>query len=168
MYLYRNGASAILADEMGLGKTLQAVAFLQHLKEAGHTALSSNRSSNYLVVCPLTVLNTWQKEIRRWAPTLSVFQLYGSSEERGALKMTFRTQSDIDIVLTTYDTIRAERSWFLFRHWRCVILDEGHVIKDHTSKIAKGLVNIRTDQRVILTGTPLQNDLGELWSLLHW
>ena len=168
VFLYRNGVSGILADEMGLGKTLQAISLLQHLKENPDLTTMASSPRICLVVCPLTVLNTWMKEVSKWAPELTALKFYGSSGERKQLKKAFKRRSDIDLVVTSYETFQTEEGWFLHHTWKYVILDEGHTIKDHTSKIAKSLQKVRAENRLMLTGTPFQNHLQELWSLLHW
>ena len=167
VFLHRNGVPGILADEMGLGKTLQTIAFVQYLKEnVAMTSLPENKRC-CLVVCPLTVLATWIKEIKRWAPGVSVLKLHGTATDRAAQKREFNRGKTIDIVVTTYETLEIEVGWFAYRLFMLMVLDEGHLVKDSTTKRFKCLQKVRSAHRLILTGTPVQNNLLELWSMLH-
>ncbi|KAF7156832.1 hypothetical protein CNMCM6106_001503 [Aspergillus hiratsukae] len=177
VYLCRNGVGGILADEMGLGKTLQTLSLFQYLKErdGGY----SNSNVPFLVVCPLSILETWLTEIEKWTPDLRAVKYHGSFEQRDGVKKIisaqkkptiFRCSTDIvDIVLTTYETLISEINWFsrVFV-WRCVVLDEGHRIKNSRAKRALVLNRIKTQMKLVLSGTPIQNDLTELWSIFHW
>ncbi|RHZ51378.1 putative nucleosome remodeling complex ATPase subunit (Snf2h) [Aspergillus thermomutatus] len=177
VYLCRNGVGGILADEMGLGKTLQTLSLFQHLKErdGGY----SNSNAPFLVVCPLSVLETWLTEIEKWTPGLRAVKYHGTFEQRDAVKKMISAQKKpsifknltnvVDIVLTTYETLISEINWFsrVFV-WRYVVLDEGHRIKNSRSKRALVLNRIKAEMKLVLSGTPIQNDLSELWSIFHW
>ncbi|KAF9739243.1 hypothetical protein PMIN06_005268 [Paraphaeosphaeria minitans] len=202
-YLHKNGFSGILSDEMGLGKTLQTLSLFQYLEEQDReSGVVSEESRPYLVICPLSVLNSWVNEARKWVPELKILRYHGTPGERDRLKRVAQgledqygnetahardrkaskkaglmvsklpTESASDsykIIVTTYDTFKAEQSWF--RHsflWRYVVLDEGHMIKSNVTQISTALKRISSEHRLILTGTPVQNDLVELWSLLAW
>ena len=208
VYLHQNGLSGILGDEMGLGKTLQTLSLIQYLKE-NKQGSSSGRLRPCLVVCPLSVLNSWMAEARKWTPDLKVLRFHGPIHERNRLKQIAMGEIDfygnktkaarkkkndrrtamgqpiinvdsedelsvgdergVDIVVTTYEGYLAEQSWFKRAFvWSYVILDEGHKIKNDLSLISKSLQGLGAEYRLILTGTPLQNNLQELWALLHW
>ncbi|PKX97393.1 putative nucleosome remodeling complex ATPase subunit (Snf2h) [Aspergillus novofumigatus IBT 16806] len=177
VYLCRNGAGGFLADEMGLGKTLQTLSLFQYLKErdGGHP----NSNVPFLVVCPLSILETWLTEIEKWTPDLRALKYHGGFEQRDMVKKMvsaqkkpsiFKSPTDIvDIVITTYETLISEINWFsrVFL-WRGVVLDEGHRIKNSRSKRSLVLNRIKAEMKLVLSGTPIQNDLSELWSIFHW
>ena len=190
VYLYKNGLSGILGDEMGLGKTLQTLSLIQYLKENPNPANIGESERPFLVICPLSVLSSWVAEARKWAPELKILRFHGPSHERDRLKRIATGAEDIhgipirmaapgrgnrrigagvDVVLTTYETFTSEKEWFkrVFV-WRYTILDEGHKIKNNLSLISSALQGLSSEYRLILTGTPLQNNLTELWALLHW
>lgn len=201
VYLYNNGFSGILGDEMGLGKTLQTLSLFQYLEELDRkNGTISEELRPYLVVCPLSVLNSWVTEAQKWVPELKVLRIHGSKNERDRLKrvalgmedmqgneteqlkgrkasrkagLKVSTYEDSDtsykIIVTTYDTFQADANWFKRSFlWRYVVLDEGHKIKSSTTNISTSLRNISSEYRMILTGTPLQNNLVEMWALLAW
>jgi SWI/SNF-related matrix-associated actin-dependent regulator of chromatin subfamily A member 5 len=201
VYLYNNGFSGILGDEMGLGKTLQTLSLFQYLEELDHkNGVASEELRPYLVVCPLSVLNSWVTEAQKWVPELKVLRIHGARGERDRLKRVALGMEDMygheteqlkarkasrkagikasaykdsgssyKIIVTTYDTFQAEASWFKHSFlWRYVVLDEGHKIKSNVTNISTSLRNISSEYRLILTGTPLQNNLTELWALLAW
>ena len=168
-YMHKNGMSAILGDEMGLGKTLQTLSLFQHLKEREPTR---GEHRPYLVVCPLSVLSSWMSEAKRWVPDLNAVRFHGPKKERENLKEDCRLAgkaSKIDVVVTTYETFVAEQGWFKRAFvWRYCVLDEGHKIKNEKSDISHSLQGLSAEYRLLLTGTPLQNNLKEMWALLHW
>ncbi|KAJ4379901.1 hypothetical protein N0V86_005085 [Didymella sp. IMI 355093] len=201
VYLYRNGFSGILGDEMGLGKTLQTLSLFQYLEELDRkNGTTSEELRPYLVVCPLSVLNSWVTEAQKWVPELKVLRIHGTKNERDRLKRVATGMEDMQgretellkgrkasrragmkrstyegsessykIIVTTYDTFQADASWFKHSFlWRYVVLDEGHKIKSNTTNISTALRNISSEYRMILTGTPLQNNLVEMWALLAW
>ncbi|KAK4543606.1 hypothetical protein LTR36_005501 [Oleoguttula mirabilis] len=189
VHMFHNGMSAILGDEMGLGKTLQTLALFQYLAENEPTH-GENRP--HLVVCPLSVLSSWINEARKWVPGLNVIRFHGPKAERDMLKKDLlATQApaakksskgligatvidlddddSVDIVVTTYETFVAEQSWFKRAFaWRYCVLDEGHKIKNEKSNMASALQSLQAEYRLLLTGTPLQNNLKEAWALFHW
>jgi SWI/SNF-related matrix-associated actin-dependent regulator of chromatin subfamily A member 5 len=203
VHLYNNGFSGILGDEMGLGKTLQTLSLFQYLEELDRkNGVTSEELRPYLVICPLSVLNSWVTEAQKWVPELKVLRFHGASSERVRLKRvasgledlkgnettqsknrkasrkagqkvsknsTEYESSSYKIIVTTYDTFAAEQSWFKTSFvWRYVVLDEGHKIKSSVTQISTALRNISAEYRLILTGTPLQNNLTEMWALLAW
>ncbi|KAL4889446.1 SNF2 family N-terminal domain-containing protein [Aspergillus ambiguus] len=173
LYLHENGIGGILGDEMGLGKTLQTLALFQSLKEAD---LPEDFHAPFLVVCPLSVLETWVSETVKWTPDLAVLKYHGSPAERSEMKKKLGAQKRKgyagglpDIVVTSYETILSDMAWFSRTFvWRYVVLDEGHRIKNFKAKRTLGLSKIQAEYKLVLTGTPIQNNLEELWSILHW
>ncbi|KAJ6601267.1 SNF2 family N-terminal domain-containing protein [Mycena vulgaris] len=163
-HMYRNGINCILGDEMGLGKTLQTLSLFAHIKETPGPALT------HLIVCPLSVLSSWETECARWVPSMRAVRFHGSPDERERVKATMRgADSAVDIVLTTYETLSsADMGWFKKHRWACVVLDEGHRIKNADTDVAARVAAVGGQWRIILTGTPIQNNLTELWGLLHW
>ncbi|KAJ8109992.1 hypothetical protein OPT61_g7048 [Boeremia exigua] len=201
VHLYNNGFSGILGDEMGLGKTLQTLSLFQYLEELDRkNGTTTEELRPYLVICPLSVLNSWVTEAQKWVPELKVLRIHGTKNERDRLKrvalgmedlqgneteqlkgrkasrkagVKVSTYEDSDlahkIIVTTYDTFQADSAWFKHSFlWRYVVLDEGHKIKSSVTNIATSLKNISSEHRLILTGTPLQNNLLEMWALLTW
>ncbi|KAK4494330.1 hypothetical protein PRZ48_014628 [Zasmidium cellare] len=177
-YMHNNGMSSILGDEMGLGKTLQTLSLFQHLTE---TDPSTGENRPFLVVCPLSVLSSWISEARKWTPQLNVIRFHGPKLERERFKKECLEQKSrwesgrgtdedrVDIVVTTYETFSSEAGWFKRSFvWRYCVLDEGHKIKNEKSDISSSLQGLSAEYRLLLTGTPLQNNLKEMWALLHW
>ncbi|QDS73472.1 hypothetical protein FKW77_009015 [Venturia effusa] len=191
VHLYRNGMSGILGDEMGLGKTLQTLSLFQYIKNEDVKHGLAGEARPFLVVCPLSVLSNWVAEARKFTPGLKVLRFHGPIAERAAMKNVARptavsarsrkkagnvtltsdidTNGPFDIIVTTYEAYRAESAWFKSAFvWRYLVLDEGHKIKNSETDVSKSLQGIKAEYRLLLTGTPLQNNLGEMWSLLHW
>ena len=164
--MYDKGVSAILADEMGLGKTLQTIAFLAHLK------FERNVQGPHLVVCPMSVLATWTSEFKRFCPQMRVLKLHSSNpEERSRATAELQQQcTELDVVVTTYEMVKASTTSHAFaKIWfRYVVLDEGHLIKNELTLTHKCATGLHSQGKLLLTGTPLQNNLHELWSLLHY
>ncbi|KAJ2605079.1 DNA-dependent ATPase fun30 [Coemansia sp. RSA 1722] len=157
------GASGILADEMGLGKTFQVISFIcKGIEEARVRGPS-------MVVCPSSTLDNWMNECAKFAPSLRVVSYYGSQAERLALQARYEDESTYDVMVTTYNVATGNKLDRLFlkkRRFHSLILDEGHMVKNCMSSRYKWLMQIRTPFRLLLTGTPLQNNLQELVSLL--
>lgn len=166
--MHAQNVNGILADEMGLGKTVQVIAFLTYLKETG---LLDEQDGPHLIVVPSSTIENWWNELERWSPSLKVVQYYGSQEERKEMRMGWRTGDldDIDVLLTTYNLICStpeERRLFRVMPINYVIFDEAHMLKNMSSVRYENLVRINAKHRILLTGTPLQNNLLELMSLL--
>ncbi|MGC5049915.1 DEAD/DEAH box helicase [Micromonospora sp. DT48] len=154
-WLLRNaelGLGSCLADDMGLGKTVSAIAFHLALRERGNTAPT-------LVVCPASVLRSWELEARRFAPTQRVIRYHGAARA---------LDQDADLVVTTYATVRNDHELFRATRWGLVIADEAQMVKNDSSKTAHALRVIPTAHRLALSGTPIQNSLDDLWALLDW
>lgn len=163
--LHQNGTNGILADEMGLGKTIQIIAFLAYLKET-HQQLATH------VVCvPSSTLDNWAKEFSKWCPSLNVAKYYGSQEERRIMRFKWAKEGfdDTDVILTTYHVIGSsneDKKMFRVSSFHYVIFDEAHMLKNMMTQRYTTLLRINAQRRVLLTGTPLQNSLLELMSLL--
>ena len=152
--------SCILADEMGLGKTVQTIAHL--------CALAERRGlwGPHLVVVPTTVLGNWLEELGRFAPGLKVFAYYGRSSERKAKRKGWSELDRFNVCVTTYRIVALDAKIFKRRKWLSLVLDEAHLIKNAKTLCFATLMKLRSYNRVLLTGTPLQNRLQELWTLL--
>jgi SWI/SNF-related matrix-associated actin-dependent regulator of chromatin subfamily A member 5 len=165
--MHQKGMPFVLGDEMGLGKTLQTISLIAHLKEN-----VPNFNGPSLVICPLSVLYSWCAEVQKHAPTLKHFRFHASDpNEREQQKHAM--MHDIlsyDIVVTTYEMAKNPQIVGLIRntYFNLCVLDEGHVIKSMTSQVAEAVRKIHCQTRVILTGTPLQNDLVELYAILNY
>ena len=162
---YDSGVGGILADEMGLGKTLQAITLLAFLKKVRGLAGPS------LVVAPLAVFQNWANECKRFAPELSYFKIHGNTQEREALMGRCDTlYGEYDVYITTYETFKSSEQFFTERvsRWACLIIDEAHNLKSDVGRLHGALARVKAGFRLLLTGTPLQNNLHELWSLLNF
>lgn len=148
------GAGACLADDMGLGKTIQAIAFMLHKADKGPS----------LVVAPKSVVPNWAQEIARFAPGLNPVVLNHTSRRLGVVKGARRG----DIILCTYGVLGTESELLKERHWNVVCLDEAHQIKNRDTLVSHAAMDLTAGSRIILTGTPLQNNLGELWNLFQF
>lgn len=162
--LFREKLSGILADDMGLGKTLQTIGFIAHLAEIGEPG-------PHLIVVPSATLENWLKEFQRFCPGLKVRPYYGSMPEREAMRIEYEdARSEINVLVTTYQIAKAKDDIpFLRRYgFTCAIFDEGHMLKNPTSEVSTKLIRIKSRFRLMLTGTPLQNNLNELMALLRF
>lgn len=148
------GAGACLADDMGLGKTVQTITFLLHRAAEGPS----------LVVCPSSVVYNWARELHRFAPSLQVHVL-NATDERAAMLAEL---NPYEVVLTTYGLLVREEECLSQIDWNVVCLDEAHVIKNRNTKMSRAAMNLHASSRLILTGTPLQNNLAELWNLFQF
>jgi SWI/SNF-related matrix-associated actin-dependent regulator 1 of chromatin subfamily A len=160
--IYSKGLSGILADDMGLGKTCQVVSFISHLVDTGVEGV-------HLIVVPGSTMENWTREFQRFSPQLQVYPYHGLQGERKRMqKVIQRTLRHIDVVVTTYDMAQnKDDNKFLRSLEPCTaIYDEGHMLKNKTSQRYKMLMKINTPWRLLLTGTPLQNNLQELISIL--
>ncbi|KDD71699.1 SNF2 family N-terminal domain-containing protein, partial [Helicosporidium sp. ATCC 50920] len=164
--LYQNGINGILADQMGLGKTVQTIAFLCHLRSKGVLA-------PYLILGPLSTLSNWVAEFERWAPDFPVVLYHGSRPERAAIRASLlspkaASSATFPVVVTSYEILMADAKALARYHWKYVVVDEGHRLKNSQCRLVRELRLLRADNKLLLTGTPLQNNLAELWSLLNF
>ncbi|EEA05878.1 SNF2 family N-terminal domain-containing protein [Cryptosporidium muris RN66] len=166
IYLYESGLNGILADEMGLGKTFQTISLLAYLKEY------RNIDGVHLILSPKSTLGNWINEINRFCPCIKTLKFHGNSEERNILMRKILTNEDnnkdYNVIVTSYEMCLREKSWFMKKRFHSVIIDEAHRIKNESSKLSQIVRNLETKFRLLITGTPLQNSLKELWSLLNF
>ncbi|KAJ9125389.1 hypothetical protein QFC22_000349 [Naganishia vaughanmartiniae] len=160
--LHHNGINGILADEMGLGKTLQTIAFLGHLK------FRCNITGPHLIVVPKSTLNNWDREIAKWVPGFSTIVLQGTPEERAEMINKRVLPQDFDIMVTSYEMCLREKTTFKKFSWEYIIIDEAHRIKNVDSLLSQIVRSFNSRGRLLITGTPLQNNLQELWALLNF
>ncbi|PMD25143.1 hypothetical protein NA56DRAFT_642924 [Hyaloscypha hepaticicola] len=160
--LYANNNNGILADEMGLGKTIQTIALLAHL------ATEHEVWGPHLVVVPTSVMLNWEIEFKKWCPGFKIMTYYGSPEERKRKRLGWRSDDKWNVCITTYQLIIADQQVFKRRQWHFMVLDEAHNIKNFESQRWQVMLKFNTRARLLLTGTPLQNNLTELWSLLYF
>ena len=156
-FLQRYGFGGILADDMGLGKTLQTLALAQHMKERGLL------DKPVLVVAPTSLTGNWQHEAAHFTPQLNVTLIHGP--DRGP---AFEEINTSDLVITTYPLLVRDWERYSKRKFSLVVLDEAQAIKNPTTKIAECVRKLKSDTRLCLSGTPLENHLGELWSLMDF
>ncbi|XP_065832457.1 chromatin-remodeling ATPase INO80-like [Oscarella lobularis] len=168
--LYHQGINGILADEMGLGKTVQSIALLAHLAE------TQNIWGPFLVVAPASTLHNWQQEVTRFVPAFKVLPYWGTAAERKILrkfwsqdKLTvYSKDAPFHILITSYQLVIADVKYFHRIQWQYMILDEAQAIKSTSSVRWKMLLDFKCRNRLLLTGTPIQNTMAELWALLHF
>lgn len=160
--LYSNHINGILADEMGLGKTIQTIALLAHL------AVEHENWGPHLVVVPTSVLLNWEMEFKKWCPGFKIMTYYGTIEERRQKRKGWMDETSWNVLITSYQLILMDQQILKRRNWHYMILDEAHNIKNFRSQKWQTLLTFRTRARLLLTGTPLQNNLTELWSLLFF
>ncbi|XP_050226805.1 ATP-dependent DNA helicase DDM1 [Mercurialis annua] len=163
--LWQNGLNGILADQMGLGKTIQTIGFLAHLKGKG-------LDGPYLVIAPLSTLSNWVNEISRFTPSINAIIYHGDKKQRDEIRRKYMPRSigsKFPIIITSYEVALSDARKYL-RHydWKYVAVDEGHRLKNSKCKLLKELKLIPMENKLLLTGTPLQNNLAELWSLLNF
>jgi len=157
---------------MGLGKTVQSTSFIYHLQK------ELKLPGPFLIVTPLSTIGNWEREIRTWTD-MNICVYHGKDTARNLCvdsEFYFKDENGItdpllykfDVVLTTYEMAMSGFSQLKPIHWRCCILDEAHKLKNKSSKISEILKQYKFDHKILLTGTPLQNSLEELWSLLNF
>lgn len=147
-----NGFGSILADDMGLGKTIQAICTILYLKENDYI------KHRVIIVVPTSLLSNWESELDKFAPTLTYFSYYGSKREL----------LDADILITTYDIIRRDMSIFKKQKIDCLIIDEAQRIKNPDTALSKSIKSLKAKYKVALSGTPVENNLSELWSIFDF
>ncbi|KAK6088400.1 Chromatin structure-remodeling complex subunit snf21 [Seiridium cupressi] len=160
--LYNNNLNGILADEMGLGKTIQTISLVTYLIE------KKLQNGPYLVIVPLSTLTNWTLEFEKWAPSISKIVYKGPPPARKMQQDKIR-QGRFQVLLTTYEYIIKDRPVLSKIKWFHMIIDEGHRMKNANSKLSATIAQYYSTRfRLILTGTPLQNNLGELWAMLNF
>jgi len=156
-FLQKNGFGGCLADDMGLGKTLQAIAVLLRSKEASSEKLTS------LIVAPASLMHNWKSEIGRFAPGMKVYTYVGSHRNRELSNFSY-----YDVILSTYHTVRQDISALAAYGFHYVILDESQMIKNPSSKLYQSIIELQSDHKIVLTGTPIENSLIDLWSQINF
>ncbi|CAB4018646.1 chromodomain-helicase-DNA-binding 8-like, partial [Paramuricea clavata] len=170
-FCWYNGQNCILADEMGLGKTIQSLAFLIHVMQYGIRG-------PFLVIAPLSTIANWQREFESWGDT-NVVVHHGSAASRHLIQQYefyFRGPQGepviglykFNVLITTYEILIADNILLSSVPWRAVVIDEAHRLKNRNCKLLEGLNNLQMEHRILLTGTPLQNNVDELFSLLNF
>ncbi|KAM4635849.1 lymphoid-specific helicase [Discoglossus pictus] len=163
--LWENGINGILADEMGLGKTVQCIATISMMVERGVPG-------PFFVCGPLSTLPNWVSEFKRFSPEIPVLLYHGNPQERRSLARKIqKRQGSLQIhpvVITSFEIAMRDRQVLQHSPWKYMILDEGHRIKNMNCRLIRELKQYRSDNKLLLTGTPLQNNLAELWSLLNF
>lgn len=159
--LHDHGINGILADEMGLGKTLQTISLLAYLRE------SRGVTGPHLVIVPKSVVGNWIREFRKWCPAIRPIRMGGTKEERlKVVSEDLPTDADgkhsFDVLVTSYEGLLKEKGKFTKINWEYLIIDEAHRIKNENSSLSKCVRVMKTNFRVLITGTPLQNNLHEL------
>ncbi|KAH9198740.1 SNF2 family N-terminal domain-containing protein [Zygosaccharomyces rouxii] len=160
--LYNNNTNGILADEMGLGKTIQTISLLAYL------ACEKENWGPHLIVVPTSVLLNWEMEFKRFAPGFKVLTYYGSPQQRKEKRKGWNGPNAFHICIVSYQLVVQDQNSFKRKKWGYMILDEAHNIKNFRSTRWQALLNFNTERRLLLTGTPLQNNIAELWSLLYF
>ncbi|KAF2758659.1 hypothetical protein EJ05DRAFT_422085, partial [Pseudovirgaria hyperparasitica] len=161
---WRNGTNGILADEMGLGKTIQTIALLAHCAERGEWG-------PHLIVVPTSVMLNWEMEFKKFCPGFKILTYYGTQEERKNKRRGWynsHLHQVGNVVITSYQLILQDELAFKKRDWYYLVLDEAHNIKNFQSQRWQALLKFKTQRRLLLTGTPLQNSIQELWALLYF
>ncbi|KAK9868512.1 hypothetical protein WJX84_000615 [Apatococcus fuscideae] len=162
IHLYDNGINGILADEMGLGKTLQTISLLGYLHEY------RGIHGPHMVIVPKSTLHNWINEFKKWCPIIRAVKFHGNQEERAYQKDQLIQPGKFDVVVTSYEMVIKEKNHFKKFHFRYIIIDEAHRIKNENSILSRVVRMYKTNYRLLITGTPLQNNLHELWALLNF
>jgi helicase SWR1 len=160
--LYNNDTNGILADEMGLGKTIQTISLLSYL------ACEHHIWGPHLIIVPTSVMLNWEMEFKRFAPGFKVMTYYGNPVQRREKRRGWNKEDTWHVCITSYQLVLQDLFAFRRKRWHYMILDEAHNIKNFRSQRWQSLLHFNTVRRLLLTGTPLQNNLMELWSLLYF
>lgn len=166
--LYNQGINGMLADEMGLGKTVQAISFLAHLAE------NEQIWGPFLVITPASTLHNWEQELKRFVPSFKVISYWGTVADRKMQRKAWqrrklqRADSPFHVVVTSYQLAVTDEKYFTKIKWQYMVLDEAQAIKSSSSARWRTLLSFKARSRLLLTGTPIQNTLQELWALLHF
>ncbi|KAK4153040.1 INO80-like protein [Chaetomidium leptoderma] len=167
--LYEQGINGILADEMGLGKTVQSISVMAYLAER------YDIWGPFLVVAPASTLHNWQQEIARFVPEFKVLPYWGTAADRKVLRKfwdrkhtTYKKDAPFHVMITSYQLVVSDVAYFQKMKWQYMILDEAQAIKSSQSSRWKCLLGFHCRNRLLLTGTPIQNNMQELWALLHF
>lgn len=160
--LYENGINGILADEMGLGKTLQTISLIGYMKH------HRNQPGPHIVIVPKSTLANWMNEFEKWCPSLRAVCLIGTQDQRAAFIRQTLLPGEWDVLVTSYEMCIREKAVLKKFAWRFLAIDEAHRIKNEKSLLSGIVREFKSSNRLLLTGTPLQNNLHELWALLNF
>ncbi|KAH3675113.1 hypothetical protein WICMUC_002769 [Wickerhamomyces mucosus] len=160
--LHENNISGILADEMGLGKTLQTISFLGYLRYI------KNIKGPHLIIVPKSTLDNWEREFGKWTRDVNTFILHGDKDTRNDLIKNRLLACDFDVCITSYEIVIREKAQFKKFQWEYIVIDEAHRIKNEESLLSQIIRILHARNRLLITGTPLQNNLHELWALLNF
>uniref|UniRef100_A0A0N4WCL1 Helicase domino n=1 Tax=Haemonchus placei TaxID=6290 RepID=A0A0N4WCL1_HAEPC len=160
--LYEKNLNGILADEMGLGKTIQTIALLAHL------ACCESIWGPHLIIVPTSVILNWEMELKKWCPAFKILTYFGTQKDRAEKRRGWSKPNAFHVCITSYKTVTTDIRAFKMKAWQYLILDEAQNIKNFKSQRWQALLNVKARRRLLLTGTPLQNSLMELWSLMHF
>ncbi|ODQ68083.1 hypothetical protein NADFUDRAFT_20910 [Nadsonia fulvescens var. elongata DSM 6958] len=160
--LHENRISGILADEMGLGKTLQTISFLGYLRYV------RNLDGPHIVIVPKSTLDNWNREFAKWTPAVKTLVLQGDKVTRQDLITNRLLTADFDVCITTFEIVIREKAQLKKIAWQYIIVDEAHRIKNEDSMLSQIIRLFHSRNRLLITGTPLQNNLHELWALLNF
>lgn len=159
--LHDSGVNGILADEMGLGKTLQSISLLAYLRE------ERGMTGPHLIIVPKSTVGNWMRELSRWCPSINAFKFMGSKEERAELRPAV-VKLKFDVLVLSYEVAIIERPILQKILWKYLLIDEAHRVKNEHSKLSRVVREFKVQHRLLITGTPLQNNLHELWALLNF
>mmetsp|Transcript_971 Transcript_971/g.2083 ORF Transcript_971/g.2083 Transcript_971/m.2083 type:complete len:1855 (-) Transcript_971:1156-6720(-) len=160
--LYEKGVNGILADEMGLGKTIMTIALIAWL------AIDKGNWGPHLVIAPTSVIINWEVEFKKWCPGLKIMTYHGNMKERRVKRNGWTRNNAFHVCITSYNLVVQDANIFRRKKWSYMILDEAQNIKNFQSQRWQTLLNFTSQRRLLLTGTPLQNSIMELWSLMHF
>ena len=165
LHAWCKGNSCILADEMGLGKTIQTVVFMNALFH------DHDRAGPFLCCVPLSTLAAWQHEFQKWAPEMNTIAYIGDAASRQAIfEYEWGTKKHLkfNVLITTYEIALREADLLGSVRWAVLAIDEAHRLKNDEAQLYRALNDLKTEHRLLITGTPLQNSLRELWCLLDF
>jgi DNA helicase INO80 len=166
--LYEQGINGILADEMGLGKTVQTIAFLAHL------AATKNVWGPFIIVAPVSTLHQWYNEVTKFCPAFKCLPYWGTAKDRKMVRTLWdtsrlhRKDANFHVLVTSYHVVLSDSAYFSRVKWAHMVLDEAHALKNANSQRWQKLLAVKCRSRLLLTGTPIQNNMHELWALLHF
>ncbi|CCH60588.1 hypothetical protein TBLA_0D00800 [Henningerozyma blattae CBS 6284] len=160
--LHENKLSGILADEMGLGKTLQTISFLGYLRYV------KKIDGPFLVIVPKSTLDNWRREFSKWTPEVSTVILHGDKDTRADILHNVVLEAKFDVLITSYEMVIKEKGTLKKIAWQYIVIDEAHRIKNEQSALSQIIRLFYSKNRLLITGTPLQNNLHELWALLNF
>ncbi|CAI4828939.1 ASN_collapsed_G0052650.mRNA.1.CDS.1 [Saccharomyces cerevisiae] len=160
--LHENKLSGILADEMGLGKTLQTISFLGYLRYVKQI------EGPFLIIVPKSTLDNWRREFLKWTPNVNVLVLHGDKDTRADIVRNIILEARFDVLITSYEMVIREKNALKRLAWQYIVIDEAHRIKNEQSALSQIIRLFYSKNRLLITGTPLQNNLHELWALLNF